>query len=89
MNFWCFHPSYFDFTGSMFKHFLEGHGNELKSEFFIPLVADEFIKSGSQVQVIPTSSSWFGVTYKEDAPFVEQSLNKLIAAGEYPDNLWA
>lgn len=88
MNFWCFHPSYFDFTENMFAKFLKDHGNELKSEFFIPLVADEFIKTGGCVQVIPTSSLWFGVTYKEDAPFVEQSLNNLIADGEYPDNLW-
>jgi hypothetical protein len=89
MNFWCFHPSYFDFTGTMFSKFLLEYGSELKSEFFIPLVADEFIKARGQVKVIPTSSSWFGVTYKEDAPFVEQSLRSLIAAGEYPDNLWA
>jgi hypothetical protein len=89
MNFWCFHPSYFEFAGTLFANFLQEHGNELKSEFFIPLVADEFIKERGQVQIIPTSSSWFGVTYKEDAPFVEQSLRSLIAAGEYPDNLWA
>jgi len=42
-----------------------------------------------KVEVIPTTSLWFGVTYKEDAPFVQQSLNSLINAGEYPDNLWA
>lgn len=89
MNFWCFHPSYFDYTRKMFADFLKNHGQELKSEFFIPLVADEFIRQKGQVQVIPTSSNWFGVTYKEDAPFVQASLQKLIAAGEYPDNLWA
>lgn len=88
MNFWCFHPSYFNYTKKMFADFLNNHGQELKSEFFIPLVADEFIKQKGQVQVIPTSSNWFGVTYKEDAPYVQASLQKLIAAGEYPDNLW-
>lgn len=89
MNFWCLHPSFFEYTGKMFAEFLQQHGQELKSEFFIPLVADQFIKEGGKVDVIPTSSSWFGVTYKEDAPFVEQSLNQLIAAGEYPSSLWA
>ncbi len=89
MNFWCFHPSYFAYTQAMFTEFLENQGQELKSEFFIPIVADKFIAEGGKVEVIPTSSSWFGVTYKEDAPFVQQSLNKLIEDGEYPGNLWA
>jgi hypothetical protein len=38
--------------------------------------------------VIPTGAKWFGVTYKEDAPEVQASLNALIAKGEYPSNLW-
>jgi hypothetical protein len=33
MNFWCFHPSYFDYTKQMFAQFLSAHGHELKSEF--------------------------------------------------------
>jgi choline kinase len=89
MNFWCFDKSYFDYTQAMFAGFLQQTGQELKSEFFIPIVADKFISEGGDIEVIPTSSSWFGVTYKEDAPFVQQSLDKLIKDGEYPDNLWA
>ena len=89
MNFWCFHPSYFSYTQKLFIEFLEKHGSELKSEFFIPIVADQFIKEGGKVEVIPTTSLWFGVTYKEDAPFVQQSLNTLIKNGEYPATLWA
>lgn len=89
MNFWCFHESYFSYTQNMFREFLHQHGQEPKSEFFIPIVADRFIKEGGRVEVVPTTSSWFGVTYKEDAPFVEKSLNDLIASGEYPERLWA
>ncbi len=89
MNFWCFDPSYFEFTKKLFTKFLEEVGSELKSEFFIPLVADQFIKVAGSIEVIPTSSLWFGVTYKEDAPFVKQSLDKLIKEGEYPANLWS
>ncbi|MEI9946562.1 MAG: sugar phosphate nucleotidyltransferase, partial [Chitinophagaceae bacterium] len=89
MNFWCFHPSYFSYTQNLFREFLRNHGNEPKSEFFIPIVADKFIQEGGRVEVVPTTSSWFGVTYKEDAPFVEKSLNDLISAGEYPERLWA
>lgn len=88
MNFWCFDTSFFSYTQKLFREFLQHHGQELKSEFFIPIVADQFIKEGGRVEIIPTTSSWFGVTYKEDAPFVENSLNDLIKKGEYPERLW-
>lgn len=88
MNFWCFAPSFFSYTQQLFLEFLTKHGKELKSEFFIPIVADQFIKEGGKVEIIPTTSLWFGVTYKEDAPFVEKSLNELIEQGEYPRSLW-
>ncbi|MBN8835848.1 MAG: nucleotidyltransferase [Sphingobacteriia bacterium] len=89
MNFWCFHPSVFNFSEQLFSDFLDKEMNNPKSEFFIPIVADEFIKAGKGViKVIPTSAQWFGVTYKEDAPVVKESLHKLINAGEYPLSLW-
>ncbi len=88
MNFWCFDVSYFSYTKMLFAGFLQDHGHELKSELFIPIIADQFIREGGTVDVIPTTSLWFGVTYKEDAPFVEQSLQKLIQEGEYPEDLW-
>ncbi|KYP14093.1 sugar phosphate nucleotidyltransferase [Flavihumibacter sp. CACIAM 22H1] len=89
MNFWCFHPSVFDISQQMFDDFVKQHYTEPKAEFFIPIVADDFIKTGKGViPVIQTSSNWFGVTYKEDAPSVQASLDALVAAGEYPDNLW-
>lgn len=90
MNFWCFDPSIFSVTDSLFRSFLAQHGQDEKSEFFIPIVADAYIKSGQGViRVIPTTSQWFGVTYKEDAPGVQESVNRLVAAGEYPPALWA
>ena len=89
MNFWCFDPSFFSYTQKLFAEFLRDHGQELKSEFFIPIVADQFIKEGGTVEVIPTTSLWFGVTYKEDAPFVQEKLGDLIRQSEYPGDLWA
>ncbi|MBC7872417.1 MAG: nucleotidyltransferase [Ferruginibacter sp.] len=89
MNFWCFDPSFFSYTQHLFTEFLQKHGSELKSEFFIPIVADQFIKEGGAIEVIPTTSLWFGVTYKEDAPFVQEKLSDLIKKGEYPKSLWA
>lgn len=88
MNFWCFHNSIFPYTQELFREFLTENIDIPKSEFFIPIVADKFIKSGGVIQVIPTTSQWFGVTYKEDAPEVRKSLHKLIEKGEYPVGLW-
>ncbi len=88
MNFWCFDPSFFNYTQRLFREFLAQYGQEPKSEFFIPIVADHFIREGGKVEIIPTSSSWFGVTYKEDAPFVAKSLNELIEREVYPADLW-
>lgn len=88
MNFWCFHPSIFPYSQKLFTQFLAEQGSKPKSEFFIPIVADQFIKDGGQIRVIPTSAQWFGVTYKEDAPEVRKSLHALIANGEYPEGLW-
>jgi dTDP-glucose pyrophosphorylase len=89
MNFWCFDASMFAFTEKIFQEFLAENISNPKSEFFIPIIGDRFIKEGKgAIEVIPTSAQWFGVTYKEDAPEVQKSLNKLISDGVYPDNLW-
>lgn len=89
MNFWCFDPSVFVYSSRLFQQFLEARGQEEKSEFFIPIVADQFIKDGEgRVEVIPTNAIWFGVTYKNDAPAVKEGIDKLLAAGEYPSGLW-
>lgn len=89
MNFWCFHPSIFPYIREEFAKFLGGKLTDPKAEFLIPFVADQFIKSGrGRIKVIPTSAPWFGVTYKEDAPIVQRSLNNLIEAKTYPNSLW-
>jgi NDP-sugar pyrophosphorylase family protein len=89
MNFWCFSPSIFPYSEKLFNEFLSKNISNIKSEFFIPIVADRFIKDGEGViKVIPTSAQWFGVTYKEDAPEVKENLNQLVKAGEYPPSLW-
>jgi len=89
MNFWGFHPSVFELSQGLFNEFLDKNLSNPKSEFFIPIVADEFIRRDKGVvKVLPTSAKWFGVTYKEDAPGVQASLSALVENGEYPDNLW-
>ena len=90
MNYLCFAPGFIDLCEEQFNSFLDERMNEPKSEFFIPTATKYFIQSGKGVvKVIPTSAKWFGVTYKEDAPGVQASINALVASGEYPSALWA
>jgi Nucleotidyl transferase len=89
MNFWCFDSFVFPFIEKIFREFLAKSGQDPKSEFFIPIIGDRFIHEGKgQIKIIPTASSWFGVTYKEDAPGVQESINNLVAGGEYPAKLF-
>ncbi len=89
MNFWCFHPSVFDAAKKLFTAFVAANKENIKSEFFIPIIADEFIKDpANRIKVIPTSAQWFGVTYKEDAPAVKNSIDELIKNKNYPSSLW-
>jgi NDP-sugar pyrophosphorylase family protein len=89
MNFWCFHPSIFDYTQKMFRQFLQQNIQNIKAEFFIPIVADQFIKEGGTIKVIRTHEPWFGVTYKEDAPEVQRRLKQYVDQGVYPPKLWS
>ncbi|MRX45639.1 nucleotidyltransferase family protein [Pedobacter puniceum] len=89
MNFWGFTPSVFPIAEKLFKQFVEENQDKPKAEFFIPLIADYLIKSKeASFKVIPTDEKWFGVTYKEDKPIVQESINKLVATGVYPSKLW-
>ena len=90
MNLWGFTPELFAALESRFPAWLEKNGAELKSEWYIPFVVDELIHEGkADVEVLPTDSNWFGVTYREDKPFVTAEIGKLVAAGEYPQSLFA
>lgn len=89
MNFWCFHPTIFEYTQKLFRDFLQENIQNPKAEFFIPIVADQFIKDGGTIKVINTHVPWFGVTYKEDAPEVEKNLKGLVEKGDYPPRLWS
>ena len=89
MNCWGFTPQLFTELEARFVKFLAERGKEMKSEWYIPFVVDELIKEGkADCKVLPTDSSWFGVTYREDKPFVTGEIAKLVAAGEYPSKLF-
>ncbi len=90
MNMWGFTPDYFRHSEDMFVDFLKENIHNPKSEFFIPLVVNNLINSGTaRVKVLDTTSKWFGVTYAEDRQGVVDKIQALVDAGEYPGQLFS
>ncbi len=90
MNLWGFTPELFTELERRFPLWLAENGAKEKSEWYIPFVVDELIREGkASCKVLPTESSWFGVTYRDDKPYVMAEIKKLVDAGEYPENLLA
>ena len=89
MNMWGFTPVLFNYLKEMFLHFLNEKGEEIDSEFLIPTVINDLIQNDREtVQVLRSNSLWFGVTYKEDKPYVVEAIQKLITSGKYPQKLF-
>ena len=91
MNMWGFTPDYFEHSEEYFKEFLADPKNtsNLKAEFFIPLMVNKLINAKtSTVQVLDTTSKWFGVTYAADRQDTVDRIQKLIDEGVYPSKLF-
>jgi NDP-sugar pyrophosphorylase family protein len=88
MNFWGFQPSIFSFTEKLFHEFLKENASTSKAEFFIPIIANQLVRSGQgKIKVISGGHTWFGVTYKEDKEDVSGKIKDLVSRGEYPEKL--
>ncbi|MDO4292399.1 MAG: sugar phosphate nucleotidyltransferase [Eubacteriales bacterium] len=91
MNMWAFSPSIIgELQTAVDRFFMEEvEKNPLKSECYLPIEVDKLLKAGkATVKVLHSADRWFGVTYKEDKPFVTESIRRLKSAGVYPDVLW-
>ena len=89
MNMWGFTPDYFAYSEDYFVDFLKKNMDNLKSEYFIPLMVNHLIVNGkARVKVLDTTSKWFGVTYAADRQGVVDKIQALVDAGEYPAKLF-
>ncbi len=89
MNIWGFKPSVFEVLEKKFVDFLKTEIQKPKSEMYIPSVVFEMIQEkNARVKILEANSPWFGVTYKEDKPFVVEKIGSLIAKGDYPEKLF-
>jgi len=88
MNLWGFKPSCFGFLQKEFRSFIDAKGMDLKSELDIPTSVDKFVKSGEiTIQILMSNEHWFGVTYREDKPFVVENIASMIRKGVYPSKI--
>ena len=89
MNYWGFHPSIFAEIEQGLHAFMKAHSQDPKAEYYIPNIVTDLINNGTMVvKVIPTTDTWFGVTYKEDKPMAVAAIAKQIENGVYPTPLW-
>ena len=89
MNMWGFTPDYFNYSEEYFIDFLKENIDKPKAEYYIPLMVNKLINDGTAtVEVLDTTSRWFGVTYAADRQGVVDKLQALADSGEYPSKLF-
>lgn len=89
MNMWGFTPDYFNYSEEYFIDFLKENIDKPKAEYYIPLMVNKLINDGTAtVEVLDTTSRWFGVTYAADRQGVVDKLRALADSGEYPSKLF-
>lgn len=90
MNFWGLTPAVFPLLEEQLKDFLKNESGDPKAEFYIPMALGAAVaRKQATLNVLPTDAPWFGVTYREDKPLVQEALSKLHGNGTYPTPLWA
>lgn len=90
MNMWGVTPEFFDTLECEFASFFANltDDNAQKAEFLLPMVVDHLVQQKrATVTVLETTDRWFGVTYAEDRPVVQEAFAKLVADGVYPSPL--
>lgn len=90
MNLLLFTPDVFDIFTEGLEIFLEKNQQDLtKKEYQIPSVLEYCMKEkNKQIDIIETTSNWYGVTYKEDKESVMKAIEDMVKQGKYPQELW-
>ena len=85
------HTRLLEHSEAYFREFLSDPKNmeNLKAEFFIPLMVNKLITEGTATcEVLDTTSKWFGVTYAADRDATVARIQKLVDDGVYPNKLF-
>src|SRR6185437_2431151 len=89
LNFWGLTPCLMPLLEESFCSFLSKHSNAIREEFYISRAISEMLfHSKITVSVLPTSSRWYGITYKEDRLLMARAIANSVRRGDYPATLW-
>ena len=87
MTCWGFAPDIFLAIEAELTHFIVAHGQEVRSECFLPDVVQHSMASVTSennalsqkcIRVKTAQESWFGVTYPQDSAWVKQKLSEML-----------
>ena len=88
LNLWGFTPSFAEeLDAGLCRFFAERlPANPMKGEYYLPFAVDELLRAGkATAKVLSTVARWYGVTYREDKPIVEEAIRRMTAEGLYPE----
>ncbi len=84
MNLWGFPPAILQGLGRLFQSFLAASPSEEK-EFYLSQALGDLVQCGdTRCLLLPTDSSWLGVTFPDDRERVASNLAESVARGDYP-----
>lgn len=89
MNMWGFTESILVELQERFPRFLVENlaKNPLKCEYFLPAVVGALLEEKkAKVTVLRSPDQWYGVTYHEDKPVVEEAIRRMKERGDYPED---
>ena len=90
MNLWVFKPHIIEECRRAFPLFIKEniHKSPESCELFLPSVVSDLIrKKDLKIRVKSTSSTWLGITYREDKFALTDSLKSMMQKGIYPTRL--
>ncbi len=88
MNFWGFHATIFAVFEVEFHKFLKEQWTIEKSEFFITVPPNQFVKSvDKECKVMISNDKRYWVTYADDKTTTQKAIKALVDEGIYPENL--
>lgn len=90
LNFWGFTPAFLPFLLDGFRRFLEQNARSTQAEYYLVAAVENVVASRTaRVRVLRGGGPWAGLTHPGDLERLVRSIESLVAAGEYPPDLWA
>ena len=78
MNMWGLPKIFIDEIDKRFVDFLKKNNDNIKSEYLLPIVIDDLIKSNlMDCKVLSVNDKWYGITYADDVPIVKNALKDI------------